>query len=404
MTETQSCIWLQCVFGPGNTMPARIAAEYSSIADFYNAGIQEWRISGLFTGAQLDKMEETSPREAETILNQCDSGGYQAIGITNPRYPACLRELHAPPAVLYVHGTLPDFEHGVAVGMVGTREASPYGIQVAAQLATGLASRGAIVVSGGALGIDTASHRGALMGGGCTVAVLGCGFNARYLMTNASLRQQIARTGALISEYPPNTPVTPGSFPMRNRIIAALSRGTVVVEAGQKSGALITARQALELGRDVFAVPGNIMSKGSAGVNLLLKEGAKAVARVSDILEEYETVYGEYLHAEKSRPVKAAPAAHYPEQTKIKKPAPKKKSTQSTKAERIVENPTLAAELEMLSPDAKALYGVLTMKPEPVDELGTRAGLQPRQVLAAVTELEMLGMIQPMPGKLYALK
>ncbi len=457
MTETQSCIWLQCVFGPGSSLPGRIAAQYDSIAKFYEAGVMEWQLSGLFTGAQIDKMEMTSPREAERIFQMCSSNGYQAIGITNPRYPTCLLDLNAPPAVLYVDGTLPDFSRKVAIAMVGTREASPYGVQVAAQLATELVQRGAVVVSGGALGVDTASHRGALMGGGCTVAVLGCGFHARYLRTNESLRRQIARTGALISEYFPDTPVQQGSFPMRNRIIAALSKGTVVVEAGEKSGALITARYALELGRDVFAVPGNILSKGSAGVHRMLKEGAKPVTHAGDILEEYEPVYGAYLQQApqvqqeipvEPEPVPITPAR--PRNTRKKaEPAPEKKPAKARVKPpepvvpvaanavdlRISTGPSRTpdptdrfggsglpddprakvgsnsaateetpAELELLSPEAKKLYDALTAVPQPIDELSIKSGLASRQTLASVTELEMLGLIDSLPGKQYALK
>ncbi len=414
MTETQSCIWLQCAFGPGSSLPGRIAAQYGSIAEFYEAGVMEWQLSGLFTGAQIDKMEATQPREAERILNECDSGGYQVIGITNPRYPACLKDLYAPPAVLYVHGTLPDFSRQIGIAMVGTREASPYGVQVAARLATELVRRNVVVISGGALGVDTAAHRGALMGGGCTVAVLGCGFHARYLRTNESLRKQIARTGALVSEYSPNTPVQQGSFPMRNRIIAALSKGTVVVEAGEKSGALITARDALELGRDVFAVPGNILSKGSAGVHQLLKDGAKAVTSAEDILEEYAPVYGAYL--QQARPVQAevqTVVPPVPSAPPVRKKAPGKKAAETAKpapvkaADPVPEAPMKTAqpaELELLSDEARRLYDVLSEQPQPVDELSAKAGLASRQTLASVTELEMLGLIQALPGKQYALK
>jgi DNA processing protein len=435
MTETQSCIWLQCVFGPGSPLPGRIAAEYESIVKFYEAGVMEWQLSGLFTGAQIDKMETTSPREAERIFQMCSSNRYQVIGITDARYPACLKDLNAPPAVLYVDGKLPDFSRKIAIAMVGTREATPYGVQVAAQLATELVQRGAIVVSGGALGVDTASHRGALMGGGCTVAVLGCGFHARYLRTNESLRRQIARTGALISEYSPDTPVHQGSFPMRNRIIAALSKGTVVVEAGEKSGALITARDALELGRDVFAVPGNILSKCSAGVHRMLKEGAKPVTHAGDILEEYEPVYGAYLQQAPQvqpefpvpvqEPVPAVPVRKTARK-KTESAVPEKKPSKAPgKAPEITDRcagagrpdgpvdkadniPAAAevspAELELLSPEAKKLYDALTVHPQPVDELSIKTGPAPRQTLASVTELEMLGLIDALPGKQYALK
>lgn len=177
------------------------------------------------------------------------------------------------------------------MAVVGTRSATPYGHKTAFRLSYRLAECGALIVSGGALGIDSEAHRGALQAGGRTIAVLGCSIDYPYLSANAELRKMISEHGALISEYPPGTPPSKVSFPIRNRLISGLALGTVVVEASIKSGSLITADHALNQGKDVFAVPGNIMSSAYAGSNRLLSDGAKPVFSAADILSEYTSQY-----------------------------------------------------------------------------------------------------------------
>lgn len=405
MTELECCVWLQCVFGCGSPIPSGIFVEYGSASAFCEAGGKEWRLSGMFSGPQLDRLEKTPFRNAEKIILQCERNGYEIVTISDPRIPERLRQVRNAPVVLYVQGTLPDFERRATIAMVGTREATPYGLQVAGQIATDLVHHGAIVVSGGALGIDTAAHRGALLGGGCTVAVLGCGLNTRYLMENAPLRAQIAQTGALISEYPPDTPVKSGSFPIRNRIIAGLSVGTVVVEAGARSGALITAHQALDMGRDVFAVPGSVLSRVSAGVNRLLREGAKPVGNARDILEEYELMYDISLRpTQMHRPAPAGKATPARQSVPARTTSEKSLQPRPAKTEMPASPAPVSMKMPDLSEEAGKLYRVLKTHPVSVDELAAQAGLNARTALAAITELEMLGMIAPFPGKQYALK
>ena len=199
-------------------------------------------------------------------------------------YPPLLAELHDPPAALFVRGEVEALsETGVAV--VGARSCSSYGAQVARALARDLARAGVLVVSGLARGVDGEAHRGALEGGGKTVAVLGCGIDRDYPRSHAELARCIVARGAVVSEYPPGVEPAPWRFPARNRIIAGLARATVVVEARERSGALITADFALELGRDVFAVPGEITSALSAGTNDLLRQGAAPMTSVRDVLD-----------------------------------------------------------------------------------------------------------------------
>ncbi|HSK16380.1 MAG TPA: DNA-processing protein DprA [Gaiellaceae bacterium] len=200
-------------------------------------------------------------------------------------YPPLLRELYDPPSRLYLRGGPPDVLARPSVAVVGARSCSPYGAQVARELARALAAAGVVVVSGLARGIDGEAHRGALAGGGLTVAVLGCGVDRDYPRAHAELARRIAASGLIVSEYPPGVEPAPWRFPARNRIVAGLALATVVVEARERSGALITADFALELGREVFAVPGEITAALSAGSNDLIRQGATPLLRAGDVLE-----------------------------------------------------------------------------------------------------------------------
>lgn len=205
--------------------------------------------------------------------------------LTDEDYPAMLKSIYNAPSVLYCRGKLPDTGN---VGIVGTRRPTVYGKAAAKKLATDLAESGFVIVSGAAYGIDTVAHAAALSVNRPTVAVLGCGIDVSYPRENADLLTEISKTGAVISEYPPGTEVRPYYFPMRNRIISGLSRAVIVVEAAEKSGALITADFALDQGRDVFAVPGTIFSEHSAGCHKLIKSGAKLIDCAKDIIDELQ--------------------------------------------------------------------------------------------------------------------
>lgn len=208
-----------------------------------------------------------------------------SVARADPAYPPLLAQLHDPPARLHLRGTRPELLAGPAVSVVGARACSGYGAQVARTLGRELAAAGVVVVSGLARGIDGEAHRGALESGGPTVGVLGCGIDRDYPLRHAELARRIAADGLVVSEYPPGVEPAPWRFPARNRVIAGLALATVVVEARSRSGALITADFALELGRDVFAVPGEITASLSAGTNHLLRQGAAPLLSVDDVLE-----------------------------------------------------------------------------------------------------------------------
>jgi DNA processing protein len=280
--------------------------------------------------------------------------GGNALGLDDADYPDTLRHIHDPPPVLFTLGQVE--WRRPAIGIVGTRRASPYGQQVARELAFSLSRAGVCVVSGMALGIDAAAHAGALAAGGDTVAVLGCGVDQIYPRSHAALYRRIVETGAVVSEQPMGATPDRGSFPRRNRIISGLSRGVIVVEAAQRSGALITARCANEQGREVFAVPGDIRRGGSSGCHALIKDGAKLVENVEDILEELTP----WLHE------RLAPSAASP------------------------------------SGIAGQVYQLLGREPLHVDELARSSSMAAAQMLGTLLQLELEGLADQYPGKRFA--
>ena len=231
-----------------------------------------------------------NPELPQAIAEACEKRGIDILARESEAYPSILREIGKPPLVLFARGNL--VSDAARVAVVGARHATPYGRHAAEELAMGLAGRGVTVVSGAARGIDTAAHKGALRAGR-TVAVLGCGVDVVYPKENGLLLDEIAEKGVVLSEYPPGTKPIAAFFPQRNRIISGLSRGTVVVEAAERSGSLITAELALSEGREVFAVPGSIYSDTSRGCHNLIRQGAKLTASVEDVLEEFPWARGE---------------------------------------------------------------------------------------------------------------
>jgi DNA processing protein len=219
-------------------------------------------------------------------IDRAARGGITPVTWRDPAYPPALAAIADPPALIWVRGSIPALVAAAAVAIVGSRAATPYALEVAGQLAGDLARRGVTIVSGLARGVDSAAHRGALNADGATVAVLGSGVDVMYPPEHATLAGAIERRGAVISELAPGTPPNPAFFPQRNRIISGLSRAVVVIEANEKSGSLITARCALDQGRDVLAVPGNVLSGRNRGAHALLRDGAAIVESADDILEE----------------------------------------------------------------------------------------------------------------------
>src|SRR5713101_7314964 len=272
------------------------------------------RLAAGRAGDETDRLSRLRS-EAEAAIRKAQDQAIVAVTWNDAAYPAALTTIADPPPVLWTRGRV-DALSAPAVAIVGSRAASPYALAVAEQLAHDLAACGLVVVSGLARGVDSAAHRGALAGAGVTVAVLGSGVDVMYPPEHESLAKEIDKAGAVVSELVPGTPPQPWFFPLRNRIISGLSRAVVVIEAGEKSGSLITARCALEQGRDVLAVPGNVLSGRNRGAHGLLRDGAKIVESSDDILEEMGFappapggLEGTSASQEAARPVRSAVAA-----------------------------------------------------------------------------------------------
>lgn len=402
MDDRSYWIWLQSALGVQARLD-EIIAWFGTPRRLAEAGEREWKLSGLFTARQLEKLRTRRPEEAGAVLTQCADNGWAILTPQDPLYPARLRALPNFPAVLYVWGRMPALDGRVTLAVVGAREASLQGRQVAQGLCEAFAKAGAVVVSGGALGIDSAAHMGALEGGGETVAFLGCGLGVRYLMENQHLRESIAAHGAVASEFPPGTQPGRATFPVRNRLLSGVSCGTVVIEAGEKSGSLITARCALEQGRDVFAVPGDIVSSAYTGANRLIRDGAKPVLTAMDVLEEYRYLYPDTLD------LTGADGPFF-ETQKIKAQTPR--STHNcVQMHNIRETQAVPAKIknrakplpEHLSAPAKRLLTLLSAGALHVDEAADRLQMPAQKILEALTELELDGLVRLESGRRYTL-
>ncbi len=284
MSETEAWYLLACA-QLGARAVLRLLEVFQRPGAIFAATPAAWSAQAKLSASGCARLVEAANRNVADELARLQRLGIRVIDLYHADYPARLRTISDAPAVLFVKGTLLPADQQ-AMAIVGSRRASPYGRHVAAELAAGLAGRGFTVVSGMALGADAAAHEGCLRAGGRTIAVLGSGLDIVYPPEHVALYERIAAAGAVISEYPPGTPPARTNFPVRNRLISGLALGVVVVEAPEKSGALITATHALEQGREVFAVPGSVNSSQNRGAHQLLRDGARLVESVEDILEE----------------------------------------------------------------------------------------------------------------------
>ncbi len=348
---------LHSINGIGNKRLWKIKDTFGSFLAFFEADTS--RMHACLPAECVEKVIKNRSLNPLVNLEKLKAEGIKIVTIEDNDYPKSLRTIYDPPYVLYYQGSLEAVD-STCIAVVGSRKATPYGIDQAERLGQDLAQQRITVVSGMARGIDTAAHRGALKGKGLTLAVLGSGINVIYPKENTKIYHEIIDSGAVISEFPYNTNPEPGNFPIRNRIISGLSQGVVVVEAKKKSGALITADFALEQGRDVFAIPGPVSSPNSEGTNNLIKQGARLISGIEDILEEYSEIVPR-LEPGKSR----------------------------------------EKELQFLDNEEKLIIQCMSYEPVHFDELIKNTGLEIGVLSTLLFKIEFKGIVKSLPGNYY---
>lgn len=384
------------------------------------------QVQGL-TDKEVAALGQKDLDGAKTILEMCSDQGIRVITSRDTAYPQRLLAIDVPPLVLYYRGKLMPFDELPVVTVVGSRKASAYGLAVARRMGNQIGACGGVVVSGAAKGIDSQALEGALEAGGMVAAVLGNGLDIVYPRESESVYQAVASRGCLISEYPPGTPPMARNFPQRNRIMSGLALGVLVVEAAKQSGSLITAGLALEQGRDVFAVPGNIGIASSAGSNQLLQEGAMLVTDGWDIMREYMPRYPEHIHELRGTPPLELRQSAQPRQepflkvaSPVEAPKQQKKSRNPLKFVKMAKNPEpngengidnepkrnyidLQEKLSALTADEKTIATALIPGEQQVDDIVAKTGLPVARVLACLTLLEVKGYVTQEPGKRFTL-
>lgn len=385
-------VWLSTLPGLSPRKAARLLDEIGAPLEIYNASpAQLSEVSGI-TAADIAALSDKTLKRASRVLDDSARLGQQLLTLHDAAYPELLRAIDDPPTILYCRGKLQSLSFRPAVAVVGPRRVSPYGYRVTKSLSYQLAQAGVTIVSGMAAGTDAAAHAAALEAGKPTIAVLGCGLDVCYPTENGALFNQIPKTGLLISEYPPGTPPLAANFPARNRIISGLCCAVLLPEAPRRSGSLITAACALDQGRDVFAVPGNIDVPSSVGANLLIQDGARLVTCADDILSELAPRYPELLQAE-AQPAETLAAADDPYATGVT--APPLQPAEPT-------SELLQAAADGARPLAERLISLLSRGALHADTLIAAVPESAADVTAALTMLELEGQIVQHPGKIFA--
>ena len=403
----QHWIWLTTRRGIGTRGCAALLRLFGSAEHIFELNEAEYLSTEGFEKRWLDSLLDKSLESADRILGQCDEKGISILTYCDEKYPERLKNIADPPALLYYKGTLPEFDREATIAIVGSRRCSPYGLLHAKQFSKLIANSGGIVVSGGARGIDSMALRGALDSAMPVVCVLGCGVDEVYPAENRFLFRDIEMHGCMLSEFPPGTPPEKKNFPQRNRIISGLSLGVLVVEAPERSGALITANLALEQGRDVFAIPANLGVKSCAGSNRLLREGAIMVDSGWDVLQQYT-----YLFPDKLNDGRLAETARKIFQTRYQMALPVYSPVpiMGSDDKKSVDNPPVknySDEKEKsaaYSADETAVLSVLETEPMHCDQIVAKCGLPASRVMAALTMLQIKRRVEKLPGNYYQQK
>ncbi len=381
-------IWLQECLGFASVRAIKAIEYFKCAENIYKASEKDRKNAKIFTTHELEKLRTMSLQNAEKVISDCRENNIEIIGFGDEKYPYSLSMISDAPLVIYVKGDLPITEEIPTICIVGPRSVTEKGKKSAYSLSFRLALAGFTIVSGGALGTDTYAHAGALKAQGKTLLCLGCGIMYDYLSENKKLRETVSQNGCLVSEYPPFYPPSRYTFPQRNRIMSALSLGTVIIEAKKKSGGLITARHALEQGKDVFVIPGPIGEKEYEGSNLLLRDGAKPLIDTMDIFGEYIYRFPDKINIEKAF---------------SKSPIDKKSSKPSNNVtdEKNLQNNQKNLP-ETLSKNAKIVYNHLDKQKFLPEDISVD-DLLDTELISALTELEMEFLIRAIPGGMYEL-
>ena len=414
-------IWLAHRPGISDRMKAELLRHFSDPENIYFADEDAFaHIDGL-TAENVRSLRDKDLASSEKILADVMQYKLHILTYRDVAYPARLKAIADPPLILYYKGTLPDFDNNPVIGVVGTRKCTPYGLSAAKKLGCEIAKCGGILVSGLAEGIDTMAMKSALSAGGTVVGILGCGAEQIYPRKNHWLFADVERYGCILSEFPPGTEPFKWNFPRRNRIISGLSCGVLVVEAPKGSGSLHTARHALDQGRDVFVVPGNLDQPTFEGSIQLLRDGATLVSSGWDILSEYEALYPGKIR----RDTKPSRQRIYPEEipetsadsvktvekvaqiprVPLDKPAKKEKSNK-----KVVDKSQsgtysdVQKEISGLNPEQSAIVQALTGGERMVDEIIAMVGLPAGKVSTALTMLAIRGIVKKLPGNRFCLK
>ncbi len=367
MNNFQALVLLNMVDGIGGVSFKKLITAFGQPCEIFQASMGELTSKSGISPLLARRITRAPavidyPKE----IDEAEKLGIKIFTLFDEEYPEALKEIYDPPPVLYVKGDFLSFDQN-SVAVVGSRGASFYGLSCARHFSSRLSSFGLTIVSGMARGIDTVSHRAALDAGGRTIAVLGSGLNRIYPPENETLFSQISENGAAVSQFALNTPPLARNFPIRNRIISGLSRGVLVVEASQRSGALITARFALEQGREIFAVPGKVSSETSFGTNQLIKQGARMVTEPEEILQELR--YNLNLCPE----------------------APDYGLARDSDADF----------QKSLSEKEKSVIKTLCDEPKYIDSISEEAGLDISDIMSILLQLELKGVIKQLPGKAF---
>lgn len=421
MSSLKYWVWLSTMVQMKPAVRYALISAFRDPESIYSADEKQLMESVRLSEEDRRLLSDKDLNKSIGILERCHAEDITIFTINDSAYPARLRNIFDPPVVLYIKGRLPTVDELPVIGIVGTRRATPYGIKIARRMGFEIIKGGGTVVTGLAAGVDSAAAEGALQAGGCCIGVLGCAIDDVFPRNNGFLFSDVAISGALVSEYPPGTPIFSKSFPERNRIISGLSVGVTVIEAPKGSGALITANRALEQGKEVFAVPGNVDAPNCVGSNNLIREGATLVSAGWDILSEFqqrfpkrlsmpdERMYLQMLDEEAS-PVYAgaAPAAA----------ANPQKAAETGKGfvklrerlnRRDVDNPKkreyidLRGQLSVLTETQLKIVSAIKKDASHVDDIVEKTGLNVPTVLSELTVLQIKGYVSPESGKRFSL-